>query len=83
MLTLDSETKVLVFEPKGPLLIGVAYYLQNNFKLTTVDQVPSNLGTSAVYIDERLGIAYREDKYHQDQQQELELVPFVGVFLYK
>jgi len=80
---LDPETRVLVFEPKGPLLIGIAYYLQNNFKLMTVDQIPSNLGTSAVYIDERLGVTYREDNYHQDQQEELEFIPFVGVLLYK
>ena len=80
---LDSGNKVLVFEPKGPLLIGVAYYMQNNFKLMTADQTPNNLGTSAVYIDERLGVAYREDTYHQNHQDKLEFIPFVGVFLYK
>jgi hypothetical protein len=79
---LDSN-RVLVFEPKGPLPIGVAYYLQNNFKLTTADKTPANLGASAVYIDEMLGVAYLENKYHNDQQQKLEFIPFVGIFLYK
>jgi|LSQX01.2.fsa_nt_gb uncharacterized membrane protein len=80
---IDSNSKVLVFEPKGPLTIGVAYYLRNNFKITTADKVPKELGASAIYIDEMLGVAYRENQFHNEQQKKLELIPFVGVFLFK
>ena len=80
---LDSKTRVLVFEPKGPLMIGVAYYLQNNFKLAPAENISYNLGSSAVYIDEMLGVAYRENMYHRKEQEKLELIPFIGVFLYK
>jgi uncharacterized membrane protein len=79
----DPKTKVLIFEPKGPLMVGVAYYLQNNFKLILANKAPNNLETSAVYIDEMLGVAYSENKYHRKQQEKLEFIPFVGVFLYK
>ena len=80
---LDSKTKVLIFEPKGPLIVGVAYYLGNNFKIVPADNISDDLGSSAVYVDEMLGVAYRENKNHKKEQQKLELIPFVGVFLYK
>lgn len=80
---LDSKRRVLVFEPKGPLMIGVAYYLGNNFKLVPADNISDDLGSSVVYIDEMLGVAYRENKYHRKEQEKLEFIPFVGVFLYK
>lgn len=80
---LDSKTRVLVFEPKGPLMIGIAYYLENNFKLVPADNFSDNLDSSVVYIDEMLGVTYRENKYHRNKQEKLEFIPFVGVFLYK
>ena len=80
---IDSKTRVLVFEPKGPLIVGVAYYLGNNFKIVPADNISDDLGSSAVYVDEMLGVAYRENKNHKKEQEKLELIPFVGVFLYK
>jgi uncharacterized membrane protein len=80
---LDPKTRVLVFEPNGPLMIGIAYYLHNNFKLIPAKKAPDNLWPSAVYVDEMLGVAYRENKYHREEKEELEFIPFVGVFLYK
>ena len=79
----NSKTRILVFEPKGPLIIGVAHYLQNNFKLIPASVAPNNLGDSAIYIDEMLGVAYRENKFHCEQQEKLDFIPFVGVFMYK
>jgi uncharacterized membrane protein len=79
----DSKTSTLVFEPKGPLIIGIANYLQNNFKLIPANEVPNNLGDSVVYIDEMLGVAYCENKFHKKQQEKLDFIPFVGVFIYK
>ena len=29
----DSKRRILIIEPEGPMIFGVAYYLQNNFKL--------------------------------------------------
>lgn len=80
---LDSKAKVLVFEPRGALTVGVAYYLNKNFKMTSAEITPEELNTSSVYIDEMLGVPYRENNYHSNQQENLELIPFVGVFLYK
>ncbi len=79
----DSNTRILVFEPQGPLMVGVAYYLQNNFKLVSANKTPIKLDSSAVFIDEMLGVEYCENKYHVEQQKKLELTPFAGVFLYK
>lgn len=80
---LDSNIKTLVFEPKGPIIVGVAYYLGNNFKMVPADEAPVDMGTSAVYIDEMLGVTYRENQYHNKQQETLDFIPFVGIFLYK
>jgi len=79
----DSKTRVLVLEPKGPLMLGVAYYLRNNFELIPANIAPDSLGASAVYIDEMLGVPNRENKYHREQQENLKFIPFVGIFLYK
>lgn len=82
-LQIESDDKVLVFEPKGPVVIGVAYYLKKNFKITFAENPSIQLPTSAVYIDEMLGVPNRENKYHTKQQENLNLIPFVGVFLYE
>jgi uncharacterized membrane protein len=79
----DSKTRILVFEPEGVLMVGVAYYLQNNFKLVSAHKTTVELDSSAVFIDEMLGLEYCENKYHQKQQRKLEYIPFVAVNLYK
>jgi hypothetical protein len=79
----DSKTRILVFEPQGALMVGVAYYLQNNFKLVSAHKTPIKLDSSAVFIDEMLGVKYCENKYHLEQQKKLELIHFVGSTLYK
>lgn len=79
----DPKSRILVFEPKGALEAGVAYYLSNNFKIMSADNEPKKTETSAVYIDEMLGLEYCENKYHKEQKAKLELIPFAGVFLYK
>jgi hypothetical protein len=52
----DSKTRILVFEPQGVLMVGVAYYLQNNFKLVSAHKTTIKLDSSAVFIDEMLGV---------------------------
>lgn len=79
----DSKTRVLVIEPKGPLMVGIAYYLKNNFELIHADKTYNNLEARAVYIDEMLGVSFRENKYHNKKQEKLEFIPFVGIFLFK
>jgi uncharacterized membrane protein len=79
----DSKKRILVFEPQGPLMVGVAYYLQNNFKLVPAHKTPVNLDSTTVFIDEMLGVEYSENKYHLEQQKSLELIRFVAVNLYK
>jgi hypothetical protein len=79
----DSKTRILVFEPEGVLMVGVAYYLQNNFKLVSAHKTTDELESSAVFIDEMLGVEYCENKYHLKEQNKLEYIPFVAVNLYK
>jgi uncharacterized membrane protein len=79
----DSKTRILVFEPEGVLMVGVAYYLHNNFKLISAHKTGEELDSSAVFIDEMLGVEYCENKYHLKQQEELEFIPFVAINLYK
>jgi hypothetical protein len=79
----DSKTRILVFEPEGVLMVGVAYYLQNNFKLVSAHKTTVELDSSAVFIDEMLGVEYCENKYHLKEQSKLEFIPFVAVNLYK
>ncbi|OYU96169.1 MAG: hypothetical protein CFE21_07080 [Bacteroidetes bacterium B1(2017)] len=79
----DSNTRILVFEPEGVLMVGVAYYLQNNFKLVSAHKTTVELTSSAVFIDEMLGVEYCENKYHLKQKRKLEFIPFVAVNLYK
>ena len=79
----DSKTRILVFEPEGALMVGVAYYLQNNFKLLSAHKTTVELESSAVFIDEMLGVEYCENKYHLKEQKKLEVIPFVAVNLYK
>jgi hypothetical protein len=79
----DSKTRLLVFEPEGVLMVGVAYYLQNNFKLVSAHKTTVELDSSAVFIDEMLGVESFENKYHLKEQSKLEFIPFVAVNLYK
>jgi len=80
---IDSEKRILVLEPQGPLIVGVAYYLQNNFKLVPANKATVNIVSNAVFIDEMLGVPNNENKYHTEQQKRLEYIPFVAVNLYK
>jgi uncharacterized membrane protein len=79
----DPKKRKLVFEPQGPLMVGVAYYLNNNFKLVSENKAPAVSDHSAVFIDEMLGLSYCENKFHREDKKKLELIPFVGVFLYE
>jgi len=79
----DPKKNMIVIEPKGPLLVGLAYYLQRNFVLVSAEKAQINSYSSPVYVDEMLGLSNFENKFHNDLQKELHLVPFVGVFLYR
>jgi uncharacterized membrane protein len=79
----ESNSRTIVFEPKGPLPWGVAYYLHNNFSMIAAEDLNTDLGNSAVYVDEMLGVTFIESKYHHKEQEKFDLIPFVGVFLYK
>ena len=79
----EPEKRILVFEPKGPLVFGVAYYLGGDFEMALAPDDSNKSEKSAVYIDERLGLAYKENQFNSAQQENLELIPFVGVALYK
>ena len=80
---IDPKSRILVLEPEGPLVAGIAYYANNNFKIISDNKKIKNTESSAVYIDEMLGLEFCENKFHRKQKEKLELIPFVGIFLYK
>jgi len=80
---IDVKSRVLVFEPKGPLMYGVAYYLKKDYTMISADKARINFVKNPVYIDERLGVDYRENQLHNNNQDSLKMIPFVGVFVYK
>ena len=79
----DSKRRILIIEPEGPMIFGVAYYLQNNFKIVPASRAPKLIDPTTIYIDEMLGVINDENKLHTEQQSKLELIPFVGISLYK
>ena len=79
----DPKSRILIFEPEGPLVAGIAYYTNSNFKIISSNKKKGNTEPAAVYIDEMLGLEFRENKFNKNQKEKLELIPFVGIFLYK
>ena len=79
----DADTHILVFEPAGPLLWGVSNYLSGNYLLVRADEYDGQSNLTPVFIDENLGVTYRENKLHILEQRLLRHVPFVGVNLYE
>ncbi|MFT4733401.1 MAG: putative membrane protein [Arcticibacterium sp.] len=77
------ENRTLVLEPKGPLAFGLSYYLNKNFDLMHAENGKIEVDANAVYIDQMLGDTNVENRLDNEVQNNLELVPFAGVFLYQ
>lgn len=79
----SENRNILVVEPSGPMIWSLAYYLNKNYKIVQAkDFSKSQTELIPVFIDENLGVSYREHKFHNKIQNELQITPFVGVILY-
>ena len=80
----DAQNTLIVVEPGGPIIWGLSYYLKNDFNIISAEHFkPLNTSKRIIYVDEMLGDEYWENKLNFESQKKLNLVPFVGVFLYE
>ena len=80
----DSKNTIVVVEPGGPIFWGLSNYLKNDFSIISAEYL-INVDTTKtmIYVDEMLGDKYWENHLNTETQKKLELVPFVGVYLYE
>jgi uncharacterized membrane protein len=78
------ENTILVVEPGGPMIWGLSNYLNQDFRIISAS-TPKNIERvqTIIYIDEMLGDVYWENHLDNQQQEKINFVPFVGVFLYE
>lgn len=80
----NPENTIIVVEPEGALTFGLIYYLNKNFTLIPAERYRKGITSDkAIFVDENLGVPFRENKLHKEEQKELNLIPFVGVYLYE
>lgn len=76
------ENTIIVVEPEGPVTWAIAYYIKKNFTIVSAEHYKPVEGMSPVYVDERIGFEFEEDKLNNEEQKGMKLIPFVGIFLY-
>ena len=88
----DNDSTLIVIESKGTLVWGLANYINNNFQVVFATDYKSDhkfsnvlfvVETLDVNLDETPGDIYEDAKTHNNEQKRLELIPFVGINLYK
>jgi uncharacterized membrane protein len=80
----DPKNTLIVVEPKGAMLWGLANYLKGDYSIISAkDYKTISNNKKVVFVDEMLGVGFREGNLNNEEQQKLNLVPFVGVFLYE
>lgn len=79
----EPASTLIVIETRGPVVFGIANYIQGNFHVVFIeDYEPYENYNNVVFIEEVLGISYRnlEDR---NLKEGLNIVPFVGLNLYE
>ena len=80
----NAENTLIVVEPGGPMIWGLALYLNKDFSIISAENFKSIHTTKKViFIDEMLGVKYNENLLNTEDQNKLNFVPFVGLFLYE
>lgn len=80
----NSKNTIIVVEPGGPVIWGLAYYLKSDFDIISAEQFKMiSTSKKIIYVDEMLGDKYWENHLNTENQKKLKLVPFVGVLLYE
>lgn len=81
----SASNTLLVLEPRGSMAWGLSNYISQDFSIVRASDFQSEmLGSKrAVFIDEMLGVSFRENLKNNEEQENMKLVPFIGVFIYK
>jgi uncharacterized membrane protein len=80
----DAANTLIVVEPNGPIVWGLAYYLKEDFSIVIARGYNGKTNKkNTIYVDELLGVSYCEGRYNNEEQKKLRLVPFVGVSIYE
>ena len=83
-LNYSADNTLIVVEPRGSMLWGLSYYIKQNFNVVSAsDYNFINQDAKIIYIDEMLGAGFRENILNKNEQDEMDMVPFIGVFLYE
>jgi hypothetical protein len=79
----NADNTLIVIENKGPLVFGIANYIQGNFDVVYAsDYRPNEKYLNVIFVEELLGISYRNNNYNINKKG-LKLIPFVGINLYE
>ena len=66
------------------MLWGLSYYLKQDFNIVRAsDHTFIDEDSKIIYIDEMLGAGFRENLLNKTEQDQMDMVPFIGVFLYE
>lgn len=83
-LNYNPNSTLIVVEPRGSMLWGLAFYIKQDFKVVRAsDYYPVGKESKIIYIDEMLGAGFRENLLNTKEQDKMNMVPFIGVFLYE
>ena len=80
----NPQNTIIVVEPGGPVIWGLSNYLINDFLIVPAqDAVTIDSSKKVIFVDEKLGDIFWEDHLNAVDQNNLKLVPFVGLNLYE
>ena len=80
----DERNTLIVAEPNGVLIWGVANYINGNFQIVSAEHFGGKSDSlECIFIDEMIGDVYWENHLNNAAQSKMKLVPFAGVFLYE
>jgi uncharacterized membrane protein len=71
---------IIVLEPKGPLAFNLAKHLNADYQIA-IDSA-HNSALTPLYLDENLGLLFRENLHNSQAKAESNLIPFNGLNLY-
>lgn len=71
---------IIVLEPKGPIAFTLAKHLDADYQIA-IDSA-NNSALTPIYLDENLGLLFRENLHNSQAKAESNLIPFNGLNLY-
>lgn len=87
--TQKADKTILVVEPGGAIIWGLAYYLKNDFCITsaknfnTLNQKELRLSKKIVFVDNLVGYSLRKKHFNTEEKKNLKPIYFGGLVLYE